>query len=282
MTELADAIAAIRQHKPRRVVAFTGAGVSAESGIPTFRGAGGLWRSFRAEDLATPEAFARDPKLVWEWYEWRRDLVRSAEPNAAHRAIARLDGAVVVTQNVDALHEQAGSSDVIELHGNIFRVRCTREAKTLARRDAFSSLPPRCECGALLRPDIVWFGEMLPAGALERAASEIASADLLLVIGTSGVVYPAAGLVELTRGLSIEVNPFRQRRELRLYIRHSDDRRRGHTGHRRRHPGGTMRRSQMADRRSQAAFGSLSRRTLTFALGGHYLRSAICHLRSDP
>ncbi len=207
MTELADAIAAIRQHKPRRVVAFTGAGVSAESGIPTFRGAGGLWRSFRAEDLATPEAFARDPKLVWEWYEWRRDLVRSAEPNAAHRAIARLGGAVVVTQNVDALHEQAGSSDVIELHGNIFRVRCTREAKTLARRDAFSSLPPRCECGALLRPDIVWFGEMLPAGALERAAAEIASADLLLVIGTSGVVYPAAGLVELSRGLSIEVNP---------------------------------------------------------------------------
>lgn len=207
MSELSDAIAAIRERHPRRVVAFTGAGVSAESGIPTFRGPGGLWRSFRAEDLATPEAFARDPKLVWEWYEWRRDLVRGAEPNAAHRAIARLTDAVVVTQNVDALHERAGSADIIELHGNIFRARCTREAKTRAMRDPFPSLPPRCECGALLRPDIVWFGEMLPLGALERAAEEIAAADLLLVIGTSGVVYPAAGLVELSRGLSIEINP---------------------------------------------------------------------------
>lgn len=207
MTELTDAIDAIRKQKPRRVVAFTGAGVSAESGIPTFRGAGGLWRSFRAEDLATPEAFARDPKLVWEWYEWRRDLVRGAEPNAAHRAIARLTDAVVVTQNVDALHECAGSKDIIELHGNIFRVRCTRERKTLVVRDAFSSLPPVCECGTVLRPDIVWFGEMLPAGALERAGDEIAAADLVLVIGTSGVVYPAAGLVDMARGLTIEINP---------------------------------------------------------------------------
>jgi NAD-dependent deacetylase len=207
MSELTDAIAAIRKQKPRRVVAFTGAGVSAESGIPTFRGAGGLWRSFRAEDLATPEAFARDPKLVWEWYEWRRDLVRSAEPNAAHRAIARIADAVVVTQNVDALHVRAGSADVIELHGNMFRARCTREVKTQTIHDAFPSLPPHCACGALLRPDIVWFGEMLPHGALERAAAEIAAADLLLVIGTSGVVYPAAGLVELSRGLSIEINP---------------------------------------------------------------------------
>jgi NAD-dependent deacetylase len=207
MSELSDAIAAIRERKPRRVVAFTGAGVSAESGIPTFRGPGGLWRSFRAEDLATPEAFARDPKLVWEWYEWRRDLVRAAEPNAAHLAIARLTDAVVVTQNVDALHERAGSTDIIELHGNMFRVRCTREPRTLAMRDPFESIPPRCQCGALLRPDIVWFGEMLSPHALERAAEEIAAEDLLLVIGTSGVVYPAAGLVELSRGLSIEINP---------------------------------------------------------------------------
>lgn len=207
MSELTEAIDTIRRTRPRKVVVFTGAGVSAESGIPTFRGAGGLWRSFRAEDLATPEAFARDPKLVWEWYEWRRDLVRGAEPNAAHHAIARLSDAVVVTQNVDALHERAGSADIIELHGNIFRVRCTSERKTSSRRDPFHSLPPYCECGSLLRPDIVWFGETLPPGALERAADEIAAADLLLVVGTSGVVYPAAGLVELSRGLTIEINP---------------------------------------------------------------------------
>src|ERR1044072_3224707 len=116
-------LAAIREAAPQRVVVFTGAGVSAEGGIPTFRGAGGLWRNFRAEDLATPAAFARDPELVLEWYEWRRGLVRAAEPNAAHRAIPRLHDAIVVTQNVDGLHARAGSRHVIELHGNIFRTR---------------------------------------------------------------------------------------------------------------------------------------------------------------
>jgi NAD-dependent deacetylase len=181
-----DALTAIRRVAPRKVVVFTGAGVSADSGIPTFRGSGGLWRNFRAEDLATPEAFARDPELVLEWYEWRRGLVRAAEPNAAHRAIARLEDALVVTQNVDGLHQRAGSRDVIELHGNIFRTR---------------------RAGNYERPDVVWFGEMLPEGALERAAEAIREADLLLVIGTSGVVYPAAGLVPLQRGLSIEINP---------------------------------------------------------------------------
>lgn len=189
------------------MVVFTGAGVSAESGIPTFRGAGGLWRNFRAEDLATPDAFARDPKLVWEWYEWRRGLIRDAQPNAAHRAIARLSEPVVVTQNVDGLHERAGSRDVVELHGNIFRVRCVRERKTIAAHEPFAEVPPRCTCGSLLRPDVVWFGEMLPRGAMERAGAAIAAADLLLVIGTSGVVYPAAGLVALSKGLSIEINP---------------------------------------------------------------------------
>ena len=126
VSTIEEAAAAIRALRPRNVVVFTGAGVSAESGIPTFRGEGGLWRSFRAEDLATPEAFARDPALVWEWYEWRRGLVRAAEPNAAHRAIAAIPGAVVVTQNVDGLHARAGSTDVVELHGNLFRDRCTR------------------------------------------------------------------------------------------------------------------------------------------------------------
>ena len=201
------ALAAIREFRPRRVVVFTGAGVSAESGIPTFRGAGGLWRNFRAEDLATPEAFARDPKLVWEWYEWRRGLIRDTQPNAAHRALARLPDALVVTQNVDGLHARAGSADVLELHGNIFRARCVREATARAVPDPFDDLPPRCACGALLRPDVVWFGEMLPEGAMERAVREIRRADLLLVIGTSGVVQPAASLVHVHRGLSIEINP---------------------------------------------------------------------------
>ena len=194
-----QALTALRRAAPRRIVVFTGAGVSADSGIPTFRGAGGLWRNFRAEDLATPEAFARDPQLVLEWYAWRRELVRAAEPNAAHRAIARLDDALVVTQNVDGLHERAGSRNIIELHGNIFRVRC------MAGHQGGEGTA--CHCGALLRPDVVWFGEMLPVGALERAAAAIREADLLLVIGTSGVVYPAAGLVSVHRGLSIEINP---------------------------------------------------------------------------
>jgi len=207
MSALDDAVAAIRQRRPKRVVAFTGAGVSAESGIPTFRGPGGLWQSFRPEDLATPEAFARDPDVVWQWYEWRRGLVRAAQPNAAHRAIARLPDAIVVTQNVDGLHTRGGSRDVIELHGSIFRVRCTREHTTRDAFEAFAEVPPRCECGALLRPDVVWFGEALPPDAWERATEAIRRADLLLVIGTSGVVYPAAGLVALSRGLSIEVNP---------------------------------------------------------------------------
>ena len=186
MSFLEQAVEAIRRARPRNVVFFTGAGVSAESGIPTFRGAGGLWRNFRAEDLATPAAFARDPELVLEWYEWRRGLIRAAEPNAAHVAIARMPDAPVVTQNVDSLHARAGSRNVIELHGNIFRERPSR---------------------GRMRPDVVWFGETLPIDAVERASDAIRNADLLLVIGTSGVVYPAAGLVSLCRGLSIEINP---------------------------------------------------------------------------
>jgi NAD-dependent deacetylase len=207
MSDLNRAVEEIRKRKPRRVVAFTGAGVSADSGIPTFRGPDGLWRNFRAEDLATPEAFQRDPLLVWEWYEWRRDLIRKAQPNAAHRSIAQLPDAVVVTQNVDGLHARAGARDVVELHGNIFRVRCVRENKTFIREEPLHRLPPRCECGAMLRPDVVWFGEMLPEEAIARASAAIIGADLLLVIGTSGIVYPAAGLISLNRGLSIEINP---------------------------------------------------------------------------
>jgi NAD-dependent deacetylase len=202
-----SAVDAIRQRKPQRIVAFTGAGVSADSGIPTFRGAQGLWRNFRSEDLATPEAFHRDPAMVWEWYEWRRDLIRRAQPNAAHLALARLPQTTVVTQNVDNLHARAGSREVVELHGNIFAVRCVRGHTAPFREEPFDALPPRCYCGAFLRPGVVWFGEMLPEDAIARASAAIMGADLLLVIGTSGVVYPAAGLVSLHQGLSIEVNP---------------------------------------------------------------------------
>ena len=208
------AIRAIRGARPSRIIVFTGAGVSADSGIPTFRGPGGLWRDFRPEELATPEAFHRDPKLVWEWYEWRRGLIRDAKPNAAHESLARLSDAVawqgeicVVTQNVDNLHTRAGSRDVVELHGNIFRVRCTREHRTHFRYEPFAEVPPRCGCGALLRPDVVWFGESLPQREVTRAVGAMQWADLLLVIGTSGVVHPAAGFVSYFEGLSIEINP---------------------------------------------------------------------------
>jgi len=207
MSSIDEAVRAIRESRPRTVAVMTGAGVSAESGIPTFRGAGGLWRDFRAEDLATPQAFARDPALVWEWYEWRRGLIRDALPNAAHEALARLPAGSVITQNVDGLHARAGARDVIELHGNIFRVRCVREGNPRMHEEPFNALPPHCECDALLRPDVVWFGEALPDDAVARAVGTIHAADLLLVIGTSGVVYPAAGFVKLHQGLSIEINP---------------------------------------------------------------------------
>jgi NAD-dependent deacetylase len=202
------AIRAIRQARPRNVVVFTGAGVSADSGVPTFRGPDGLWRNFRPEDLATLAAFRNDPALVWEWYEWRRGLIRGALPNAAHEAIARLRDATVVTQNVDGLHTLAGARKVVELHGNIFRVRCMREQTAHIHREPFPELPPLCEsCGALLRPDVVWFGEELPPHAIARSVGALQTGDLLIIIGTSGVVYPASGFVNLYKGLSIEINP---------------------------------------------------------------------------
>ncbi len=198
---------------PKRVVVLTGAGISAESGIPTFRGAGGLWKSHRPEDLATPEAFSRDPRLVWEWYEWRRSLIREARPNDAHEALVWFENEIegrcsfsLVTQNVDGLHARAGSRRMIEIHGNIFRARCVRENSRVELSGPPSKIPPRCGCGSLLRPDVVWFGEPveLIAGAMDVASA----ADVMLVVGTSGAVYPAAGLVSLVRsGLTIEINP---------------------------------------------------------------------------
>lgn len=196
------------------VTVLTGAGVSAESGVPTFRGEGGLWRNFRAEDLATPEAFMRDPKLVWEWYGWRRGLIAPLVPNPGHRAIAAMEGMfrrfLLITQNVDGLHHAAGSRDMVELHGNIWRVRCTRERTVRENREVpLKELPPKCKCGAVLRPDIVWFGESLDEEDLERAADACRGCEVMVVAGTSLVVYPAAGLSAVARqagAFIIEIN----------------------------------------------------------------------------
>jgi NAD-dependent deacetylase len=206
--------AAARLRAAERIVAMTGAGVSAESGIPTFRGADGLWRQYRAEDLASPQAFARDPELVWEWYNWRRELIASRAPNAAHRALVEIEKRapyfVLVTQNVDGLHHAAGSRDVVELHGNIWRVRCTGCGIEREDRDVPIAIPPRCgSCSSLMRPGVVWFGEPLPEGALEQAYAEAQRADVVLVIGTSGVVQPAASLVWAAKSagaFAIEMN----------------------------------------------------------------------------
>lgn len=191
----------------RRVVVLTGAGVSAESGVPTFRDAQtGLWARYRAEDLATPEAFARDPDLVWRWYAWRRGLVEAAEPNAAHHALARMEALVpeflLVTQNVDGLHARAGSRRLVELHGDIRRTICSRERCVieLDRAAADDEHAPTCpRCGARVRPDVVWFGEPLPEAALQQALTAAGRCNVLLSIGTSGLVVPAAWLVPVAR-----------------------------------------------------------------------------------
>lgn len=193
---------------------LTGAGISAESGIPTFRGAGGLWRNFRAEDLATPQAFRRDPKLVWEWYDWRRALIAQAEPNAAHKALAQLECAkqhfALITQNVDGLHDRAGSRTIRKVHGDIWTLRCSRCGKERVDHSVpLHSLPPLCGCGGVERPAVVWFGEGLPEEVWGEAVAAARQADVFLVVGTSAVVYPAAGLVELARcsgAKAIEVN----------------------------------------------------------------------------
>jgi len=200
----------------QRVAVLTGAGVSAESGVPTFRGKEGLWRKYSPQELATPEAFARDPRLVWEWYDWRRGLIAPLEPNPAHRFIARLEKEVpdflLITQNIDGLHQKAGSERLVELHGNIWKVRCTREGTvTEDKRVPLPDIPPKCKnCGALLRPHVVWFGESLPVDALEEAMEAAEECDLFLVVGTSGVVYPAASLPQIARShgaVVVEFNP---------------------------------------------------------------------------
>jgi len=207
----------------RSVVATTGAGISAESGVPTFRGSGGLWRHFSASDLATPEAFARDPRLVWEWYRWRRDCMCLAQPNPGHFVLARFEKTLphfqLVTQNVDGLHQRAGSRTLIELHGNIWRSRCAAGCGRVTdvpggggaapSGDAPGLELPTCVCGALLRPDVIWFGEALEPGNIERAMDAARACDVLLVVGTSAVVYPAAALPRVAHGagaLVVEIN----------------------------------------------------------------------------
>jgi len=185
------------------VAVLTGAGISHESGVPTFRGADGLWRSHRAQDPATPDAFARDPKLVWEWYDWRRGLIAPLEPNPGHLALARWEPEVgdfsLITQNVDGLHAKAGSRALAELHGNLWWIRCTACSRMREdRRASLPELPPVCDaCGALERPHVVWFGESLDSAVLEGAAQAAARCDVMLVVGTSGVVQPAAGLASV-------------------------------------------------------------------------------------
>jgi NAD-dependent deacetylase len=202
----------------RSVAVLTGAGVSAESGVPTFREAQtGLWEKYNPEELATPGAFRRDPAFVWKWYLFRRDLVSQAEPNPGHIALAEIERQVeeftLITQNVDGLHRRAGSTNVIEVHGNILKTRCFDCAQRVPDDTVIDPdvAIPRCEsCGGLLRPDVVWFGEMLPGDAVERATLASRGCDLFLTIGTSALVYPAAAIPfeALTAGAAVvEVNP---------------------------------------------------------------------------
>jgi NAD-dependent deacetylase len=200
----------------RHVAVLTGAGVSAESGIPTFREAQtGLWAQYDPQELATPEAFVRNPRLVWEWYAWRRKLVAAAKPNAGHFALAEMARRVarftLITQNVDGLHQLAGNTGVIELHGNLHRTKCFREEILIDEWVDTGEVPPRCpRCGDRLRPDVVWFGEVLPHAALHAASEAATECDVFFSIGTSGVVEPAASLarIAMQHGAKvIEINP---------------------------------------------------------------------------
>jgi NAD-dependent deacetylase len=200
----------------KSVTVLTGAGVSAESGVPTFRDAlTGLWAKFSPEELATPRAFRRNPRLVWEWYEWRRKLVAYAGPNPAHLALAEMEQLFpqfhLITQNVDGLHQRAGSQRVVELHGNITRTKCFDEGTLVTNWKDTGEVPPRCpNCGGLLRPDVVWFEEPMPEAEMELATTASTTCDVFFSIGTSTVVYPAAALptVALRSGATVvEINP---------------------------------------------------------------------------
>lgn len=202
-----------RLRRAERVSVLTGAGVSAESGIPTFRGADGVWEKYDFQKLATPAGFREDPRLVWEWYRLRQVEIKKAQPNPAHDTIAAMERHYrvfsVLTQNIDGMHERAGSRNVIELHGNIWRMRCPRDGTIVELDSPIEEIPPLCQCGSIMRPDVVWFGEPLPQDAVDAASKAAAESEVMFVVGTSAVVYPAAALPVLTKnmgGLVIEVN----------------------------------------------------------------------------
>ncbi len=199
----------------RSVAVLTGAGVSAESGVATFRGEGGLWKKFRPEELANFDAFIRNPGLVWEWYQFRRKLIHEVKPNPGHFALSKLEkhynNFTLITQNVDGLHQTAGNINIVELHGNILRNRCIECNSMFSKRILEEDKKvPLCDCGGLIRPDVVWFGEMLPHGAIEKAARAAEECDLFFSIGTSAIVYPAAslpGIAKQNGAFIVEINP---------------------------------------------------------------------------
>jgi len=192
---------------------LTGAGVSAESGIPTFRGAGGIWEKYDFRKLATPQGFKEDPRLVWEWYQLRQVEINKAKPNAAHATIAEMESYFprfsVLTQNIDGMHKRAGNKNVVELHGNIWRMRCVRDGLTIHNETPVAEIPPMCQCGSILRPDVVWFGEQLSSEVVDEASRVANESEVMFVVGTSAVVYPAAALPAIAKnsgGLVIEIN----------------------------------------------------------------------------
>ncbi|MCG6168104.1 SIR2 family NAD-dependent protein deacylase [Leptospira sanjuanensis] len=206
------------KHSFQKITAISGAGISAESEIPTFRGADGLWNNFRAEDLATPQAFEKDPKLVWEWYLWRRNIIESKAPNPGHTALADLERShpdfFLITQNVDGLHETAGSRKLVEIHGNIFLNRCVSCGQESKEKISESdSLPPRCNsCGGPLRPGVVWFGESYDEDKLNLSIARMQNTNLLLILGTSGSVSMPVYLAQIAKrsgSLLVEINPER-------------------------------------------------------------------------
>ncbi len=195
----------------RSIAVLTGAGISAESGIPTFRGPGGLWRNFRPENLATPEAFAKDPSLVWEWYMHRRAIIANAQPNPGHHSLVAIERGkpvfTLITQNVDGLHDRAGSKNILKIHGDIWISRCSRcPYQRLDKATVFAGVPYCPECRAPLRPGVVWFGETLPRLVWDNAERAVHNSELLLIIGTSSTVHPAASLIDLARLATIEIN----------------------------------------------------------------------------
>ena len=199
--------------KAKKIVFATGAGISQESGIPTFRGKNGLWRNYDAMKLATIDAFYENPKLVWEWYNERRKNIFEAEPNLGHKAIAELEkffDVVVLTQNIDGLHQRAGSSKVLELHGSIVKIKCTVCDYTDESNYHFSEIPPMCKCGNILRPDVVWFGEGLPQNVWQEAIIHANTCDFMFIAGTSLVVSPANTLpiyAKQNNATLVEINP---------------------------------------------------------------------------